>query len=361
MTSLTDTTHAMNELLKLVQQENIQFQQNCGMAQFTSYGTGGPALLMAMPENLSQLISLIKLAKTLPIPCFTLGGGSNLLISDRGFDGLIIKLGQHEDFGVLETTLDHFPGYTSSAGSPATLPASSTSHHVATRHPAHEIATDAEALPQHNKGPLMMLGAAAPMGRLISMGIREGLKGVIGLAGIPGTIGGAVAGNAGTSLGAIGDGVAGIEVCIPGDERPRQLMLHHGELSFGYRSSFIPPSAIITRVYWQSEQISPSLVQEEISTLLARRRASQPSGCRTAGSVFKNPPGSPAAGFLLEKAGMKGKVRGQSAFSTLHANFIITAPGAYSGEVKALMDEAMDRVYSLFSVKLEPETRLLGF
>lgn len=337
----TDHHEAVHRLLQLAEQEQIQVEENAGMARFTSYGTGGPAMVMATPEDTGQLLRLLQWTQQYSVPCFVLGGGTNLLVSDQGYPGLVIKLGQQGEFGTIGPVRPHPPG----TGGPWDQP-----------HPQPPL--------HGGESPTrLVIGGAASLSRLVSTGIRQGLEGVMGLAGIPGTTGGAVAGNAGTRDGAMGDGTVGVQVCLMDrkQEQPRTLLTSRGELSFSYRASSITADMVITRVYWESSRLSPALVQERVSTRLAERRAVQPPGLRTAGSVFKNPPGTPGAGYLLEKAGMKGKTRGKSAYSTLHANFIITEPGACSGEIMELMAEGMDRVHSLFQVQLEPETRLLGF
>ena len=199
-------------------------------------------------------------------------------------------------------------------------------------------------------------GGGASLPRVAALAAEAGLSGLEPLSGIPGTMGGAVAMNAGAWGTAIGDLIEQVEVCLPGDCR----RFDAEALEFSYRGSVLPAGSAVSRVTLTLTPGAPEVIRASMAEYRDRRQGSQPIGKRTCGSVFKNPAGGRGAGVLLEGAGCKGILVGQASVSTTHANFIINRGGATTADVVVLMDECRRRVWEKFSITLEPEVRFLG-
>lgn len=269
------------------------------------YRIGGPADAWVEVQTLDQLRGLMALG----LPVTVVGNGSNLLVADAGIRGLVVRLG-----GALREA-ELSPGVAWVGG-----------------------------------GMLNMV--------LLSRLRRAGLGGLAALAGVPGTLGGAVVMNAGWSLGEIGPRVLSAELVLPGGEL---AMLGPEELAFSYRRARLPAGAVVSRVQLRLEQ-DPAVVEEEarsVAVQLERRKATQPLDQPSCGSVFKNPPGD-AAGRLVEAVGLKGAQRGGARFSEKHANFIVNTGEARAIEVWELVCLARSRVWSRFGRLLEPEVHAVG-
>jgi UDP-N-acetylmuramate dehydrogenase len=277
------------------------------LAGLTSFRIGGPADLYLMVEDEDELSVTVAAAQRHSVPSFCLGSGTNLLVSDRGMRGLVIKLGA----GFARVELD---GY------------------------------DVRA------------GAAAQFGELARMTAQRGLAGLEFGEGIPGSVGGGLVMNAG----AFGGELACVVTAVRGVDangQPRVLARH--EVGFAYRRTALPPGFVITRVDCALAPGDREKLRVRVTEIHAKRMNRQPDGAPNAGSVFKNPPGS-FAGRLLEAAGLKGERRGGAAFSAQHANFIVNLGGARAGEVRTLIELARERVKASAGVWLEPEVRLVG-
>ncbi|HFB83162.1 MAG TPA: UDP-N-acetylmuramate dehydrogenase, partial [Thermodesulfatator sp.] len=195
-----------------------------------------------------------------------------------------------------------------------------------------------------------------PLRNLVSLGIKLGLRGVESLAGIPGTVGGAIAMNAGTPEGAIGDFLEEIFVVFPGAS---PLKLKARDLSFSYRKTNLPQEALILQATLRFLRTSPLQVAQAVGEMCRKRAKSQPLRYPSAGCVFKNPP-EDSAGRLIDLCGLKGKRHGGAQISTRHANFIINRGGARARDVLELMDMAREAVFKKFAICLEPEVRIVG-
>lgn len=285
------------------------------MAMHTTFHIGGPAELFVTGENLDSLRQIVTSAQRLGVPYFLLGGGSNILVSDRGIRGLVIEnRAQGARF--------------EKRGTEATLHAAS----------------------------------GVPISRLARQAARQGLSGLEWAAGIPGTVGGAVVGNAGAYGVFVADNLQRVTVL---DTHGQQRAYRAEELEFGYRTSRFKrqetggrgQEIILSAEFWlvrASRVELQSLVEERI----ARRKATQPAE-PSAGSVFKNPPGD-YAGRLIEAAGLKGHRIGRAEVAGKHANFIVNRGGAQAGEVKALIDRVRETVHERFGVELDLEILLVG-
>jgi UDP-N-acetylmuramate dehydrogenase len=240
-------------------------------------------------------------------PYFCLGAGTNLLVSDRGIRGLVIKLGA----GFSTITID---------------------------------------------GEKLSAGAAAQFGAMVLRAVDHGLAGLEFGEGIPGTVGGGLVMNAG----AFGGEMARVVTAIQGvTARGEAHTLAPEEARFAYRRSELPPGFAITRVDFRLERGDRHALRARVAELRARREARQPRDVPNAGSIFKNPPGN-FAGRLLEGAGLKGTQLGGAAFSDRHANFIVNLGGARADEVRGLIDMARHKVNENSGVWLDPEVRLIG-
>src|SRR5271156_4420309 len=277
------------------------------LAELTSFRIGGPADLFVAVEDESELMHAKAAAYRASVPCFCLGAGTNLLVSDRGMRGLVVRLGD----GFRKIKID---------------------------------------------GTKVVAGAGAAFGTLVQTVVDRGLRGLEFGEGIPGSVGGGLVMNAG----AFGGEIARVVRLVHGvNEQGQAVALSGAEVKFSYRRTELPPRFVITRVDFELERGDREQLRARVAELKAKRAARQPRGLPNAGSIFKNPPGN-FAGKLLEGAGLKGTRLGGAAFSDQHANFIVNLGGAQAAEVRALIDMARNKVKEQSGVWLEPEVRLVG-
>lgn len=283
-------------------------EHNAPLAALTSFHIGGPAETLAWPAAQEQLAGYLRSGEVSLI----LGGGSNLLVSDRGVRG--VTLGLAKGFSEIRFT-------------PA--PAGIVTAHVQ---------------------------GGAQLGRLVAEAYKRSLSGLEFAMGIPGTVGGALIMNAGARDNEMKDIADSVTVMTPDG---KMVEMKKAECGFGYRSSSFPKGSVIVDCALKLKEG----VKEEIHIKMRKnqlaRKASQPLDLPSAGSVYKNPPGE-YAGHLLETAGMKGYTVGGARVAEKHANFIVNLGWARAADVVAVMEEAERRVYSAFGVKLEREIRLAG-
>ncbi len=280
------------------------------MRLYTTFRVGGPASVLLRPRTLAVLKRVHGYLLDQRIPWLVVGKGSNLLVSDRGFDGAVIRL-RGELAGI-------------EAG-----PGGSTLH----------------------------AGAGATIRRLLDACAARGLGGLEFLAGIPGTAGGAVAMNAGAWGRETADAVESVTLLMrTGDLETRSPE----QLGFAYRSCTLPPGALVTGVRFRVQPSAPDTVRRDIERNLECRRERQPSQALSAGSVFRNPAGD-TAGRLVEAAGLKGRRIGGAEISPRHANVIVNRGRATARDVFSLMRLTRGEVLRRSGVALEPEIRFIGF
>jgi UDP-N-acetylmuramate dehydrogenase len=298
-----DVTDWRDELEREVRGEH---QRDAPLAKRTSIRVGGPADLLAQPGSTDDLVRLLRIAEDRGVPTFALGGGANLLVSDRGVRGVTIRVPQ-------------------------------------------ELGEETAA------GDLLVVSAGAPASRLVARAQKLGLVGAEFTAGIPGTLGGMVAMNAGTRAGEMKDIVTRVEIATAAGAR----WLDATQLGFGYRHAELPEHAVVTRleVRLRAGDVAASLAAMKAD--VDRRRATQPYTQPTFGSTFRNPPGD-HAGRLIEAAGLKGHRIGGAIWSPVHANFVVNTGGATARDVLALVNLARARVLERFGITLQPEVRLAG-
>ena len=277
------------------------------MARHTSWRVGGPADVYFEPQDLPQLQAFLA---DLPagMPLLWVGLGSNLLVRDGGFRGAVVCLGK--GFAGIEPLDDR------------TLTA----------------------------------GAAVPCAKLAQHLGRVGLAGGEFLAGIPGTVGGALAMNAGAHG---GETWQRVQAALTVDRRGNTHRRTPADYRIAYRSVEGPPDEWFIGAEFAFEPADAESVQAAIRALLRRRAATQPLRQANAGSVFRNPPGDHAA-RLIEAANLKGLTIGQAQVSTVHANFIVNLGGARAADIETLIDTVQQRVEAAFGVRLEPEVRRVG-
>jgi UDP-N-acetylmuramate dehydrogenase len=276
------------------------------LAGFTTFRVGGPADILVEAERDEDLVAVAELTAG-EAPVAIVGRGSNLLVSDAGFRGVAVRLGR--GFRTHERT---------------------------------------------EKG--LTLGGAVYMPAAAKLTGRLGLTGLEFAAEIPATFGGAVRMNAGAHQRTMADVLLWVEtVDLIGAGRRR---LNPADLGLGYRRSGLAPAEVVARGEVQLQQGDPRAIGARIADLIRWRRENQPGG-RSAGSVFKNPPGD-SAGRLIEAAGGKGTSSGGATVSPVHANFIVAAAGATAGDVWRLIGTVQQLVLEKAGVRLEPEIRFLG-
>lgn len=281
------------------------------LARHTSFRIGGPADVFVDATSVPQLERVLATCATAGAPVLFLGGGTNLLVSDRGVRGVVVKLGKPFDFV--------------------------------------EWGLDAD-------GADVRAGAAVPFKRLVHQAVGAGLGGLEFGEGIPGTLGGGLLMNAGAFGGEIGRVVTALEGV---DERGVSVVLPRERLGFAYRRLTLPDRVIVTAVRLRLAKGEPAALAAAVADAKTRRDRHQPKGHPNAGSIFKNPPGG-YAGRLLEDAGLKGARLGDAAFSERHANFIVNLGCARAADVRGLVELATRAVRRRTGVTLEPEVRFVG-
>jgi UDP-N-acetylmuramate dehydrogenase len=302
---MSQTTAALHEELALGMGARVRGAES--LARHTSFRIGGPADLLVIPDDATELAVVVAAAAAHGLSCTLLGAGSNLLVGDGGIAGVVVKLGL---------------GF--------------------------------RGMDWHPSG--VVAGAAVQLGKLARAAVAHGLAGVEHAEGIPGTVGGAVFMNAG----AYGGDVSGAIESVDGVDAEGALRTLSGEaLAFGYRRAELPPGFIVTSVRFRLTPDDPAALAVRLREIRDRRVASQPHGSANAGSIFKNPAGD-HAGRLIEAAGLKGMRVGRARISERHANFIVNEGGAAAADVQALMAEAQRAVWEWSGVWLEPEIRLVG-
>lgn len=275
------------------------------LAPHTWFQLGGPAEFFAEPRTADELQGLVRRCLDEELPVRLLGGGSNVLVRDEGVPGMVIRLAE--------------PAFA-------------------------EIKVAAGRL---------TAGGAAKLGHVISSAVREGLAGLEALVGIPGTIGGALHGNAGSRGGDIGQWTRRATVMTRSGEI---IERQRDELVFAYRESSLDELAILSAEFEleaeDSEELTKRMQQQWIV-----KKASQPLGHQSAGCIFKNPRGM-SAGMLIDQAGLKGTRIGGAEVNDRHANFIVAEPGAASQDVLRLIELVRSRVADRIGIELELEIQV---
>lgn len=296
-----------NDLIQMVGQEEVL--ENEPMSLHTTFKIGGPADYFVTPRNASDLQKVIRLCQQEQIPYYIMGNGSNLLVGDKGYRGVIIQIFKH--FGQIEV----------------------------------------------RESGEVYAGAGVMLSKLAMEIAEQGLTGFEYEAGIPGTLGGAVAMNAGAYGGEIKDYIISATVI---DHDGYILILKKEELLLGYRTSIIQQkNYVVLSALFQFYKGEKDIILKKIYDFNKRRKDKQPLEYPSAGSTFKRPEGF-YAGKLIMDAGLSGYRVGDVMVSEKHCGFVINVGSGTATQVKELIQDIQNIVYDKFQVRLEPEIRLLG-
>lgn len=278
------------------------------MAELTTWKIGGPADLLVCPGKEEELEALLPYLQTHAVPWMVVGNGSNLLVGDKGFRGVVIKMG--EPFAACQW-----------------------------------------------RGLDVTAGAGMLLGALALEAAERSAKGFEFARGIPGSVGGAVRMNAGAYGSFIGEFVTQVEAI---DFEGKKVVLGGDQIEFAYRdSSLFRLDAVITAVSFKLEQGERESIMAQIKDYQQRRTLAQPLEYPSCGSVFRNP-ANDNAGRLVELAGLRGQQIGAAAVSQKHGNFIINLGGATAAEVRELILQVQQQVYDFTGVRLELEVKMIG-
>lgn len=274
----------------------------------TSLRIGGTADIFVVPQDVDDIRHALMFARREQLPLVVVGGGNNMLVKDRGVRGVVLKL---------EGCLGR----------------------------------------AEYQGEEVVAGAGASLSAVIREAAALNLGGIECLAGIPATIGGALAMNAGGPDGTIGDFVSAAYFLYPdgtfGEFKPTTG-------AYTYRAFSFPPGSVLVGCRLRLTRRPLAEIQKDIKARLKQKKSTQPLALASAGHVWKNPPTGEQAAKLIEKVGLRGKRVNSAEISSKHANFIVNRGGASAADVLALMEMTRERVHAHFGITLEPEIRIIG-
>jgi UDP-N-acetylmuramate dehydrogenase len=279
---------------------------DASLAPLLWFRLGGPAAYSARPRTLDELVAVLRRAQQAGLAFKILGGGSNVLVRDEGVDALVVHL---------------------------------------------ESPYFSDVALEEN---IVTAGAAVPLTALISQTARGGLAGLEILTGIPGTVGGALRGNAGGRQGAIGQFVRRATVLDTANEIQ---IRDRDDLSFADRESNLDEPVILAAEFELSRE-KPEDVVRRMRKIWIVKRENEPYGHQSSGCIFKNPSPDVSAGALIDQAGLKGTSFGGAEISDRHANFIVAHPGAKASDVLHLIDQIQQRVWQQFGYELELQLQI---
>lgn len=282
---------------------------NASMKEYTSFKAGGNAALLLKPADMEELTYAIRLLNQYDINHLIIGNGTNILVKDSGYSGVVIRIG--EQFSKISV-----------------------------------------------KGNIIEVEAGALLSAIAKEAWNESLTGFEFAGGIPGTIGGAVFMNAGAYDGEISQIIQSAEVISADGSEIRTINKEDMKLSYRH-SIFQDTKDIIIKAVLKLEPGNQQEISTRMRELTARRTEKQPLSYPSAGSFFKRPPGN-FAGKLIQEAGLRGLTLGGAQVSTLHAGFIINIGGATASDIINLMEVVRNTVYDQYKVMLEPEVRIIG-
>ena len=301
MMPLTQQTHLLHRLPALAG----RVQADAPLAPATWFRVGGAAEVLVRPSSTADLLALLR-GLPLDAPLTVIGAASNLIVRDGGITGVVLRLAR---------------GFAAVTAEPDGVVA----------------------------------GAAALDATVAEQAAAAGLSGLEFLSGIPGSIGGAVAMNAGAYGGDVAGCLDWVEVATAaGITRLDAVALH-----FAYRHAVLPPGAVVTRARFHARPGDPALIASRMAGIRASREATQPVRARTGGSTFRNPPDM-KAWELIDAAGCRGLTRGGAQVSEKHCNFLLNTGGAAAADLEGLGEEVRRRVHALSGVALDWEIKRIG-
>jgi UDP-N-acetylmuramate dehydrogenase len=281
-------------------------RHNEPLAGHTTFHIGGPAEVFVEPHDVEELRDVVRFSNEMGLPVLMLGRGSNLLVSDEGVRGIVV------------------------------------------------VTRRLSRVRRH--GSVITAESGVSLPKLVNMAVRWGLGGLEALVGIPGTVGGALAMNAGGKYGMIGSLVHSVTVIEPdGALRP----VRREELLFGNRASSLK-DAVVAEASFELSEAPGQVLSDRARAIIEEKKRSQPLSARSAGCIFRNPPGG-YAGALIDRAGLKSQRVGGARVSSKHANFIVNSGRASARDVLGLIEVVRRRVAERFEVRLETEVEMWGF
>ncbi|MAP71388.1 MAG: UDP-N-acetylenolpyruvoylglucosamine reductase [Candidatus Marinimicrobia bacterium] len=298
----------MDNAYKLSDVTQGSLLKNEAMAKHTSYGIGGPAKAYVKPKDEVDLANILKFASKHKISTFFIGSGSNILVSDDGIDGIVITLGKSLKKLII-------------------------------------------------KGTSVYCQSGVMLGKFVKECISRNLSGVESLIGVPGTVGGAIIMNAGAFGSEISNYLKKVTVMTMSGQLKSYKV---DDINFSYRNSSFQNNEILISAEFELIQSDKKSVVEKKSIASGGRKKSQPLKYRSAGSIFKNPDEG-AAGFYIDKAGLKGSKSGDAEISPIHANFFVNHGSAKASDIVELIRLARKTVKEKFGIMLELEIKTLGF
>lgn len=288
--------------------EETRIIKDASMKDHTSFKVGGNAKILVQPKSIGELVFIVSVCKSNDIKYFIMGNGSNLIVKDKGFEGVIIKLS------------DYF----------------------------NEVTV---------KGECITAQAGALMAAVSLKALENGLTGLEFASGIPGSIGGAVVMNAGAYGGEMSHVIKSVKAL---NNVEKIIELSNEELNFGYRHSvFQEHPYIVLEAEMQMQKKDANEIRETMKALKEKRVSKQPLNFPSAGSVFKRPQGNYAS-KLIEEAGLKGLSIGGAKVSPQHAGFIINEGNATTEDIINLIAVVQSTVYEKYNIRLEPEVKVIG-
>lgn len=298
-----------NAYLSLSGSLGVEAVRDERLAHRTSYRIGGPAALSVTAHTYPALAHAVEVLDREQVSWVVLGRGTNVLVSDKGYDGCVIRLGR--EFSRIS----------------------------------------------FEDGGQVSAGGSVLLSKLVNECQSNGLSGLEPCVGIPGTVGGAISMDAGTRDEWIGRHVASVVTFRPGKGLVRY---EANDIEWGYRYTSIPAGEIVLEASFCLSDRDPKEIAEDMEQRLSRRRRKQPMGKPTCGSVFRNPPGG-SAGSLVELCGLKGYAVGGAQVSDTHANFVVNNGGATANDVLLVLQKMHADVMERHGVNLLPEVKFLGF
>ena len=298
----------MDNAYKLSDVTQGSLLKNEAMAKHTSYGIGGPAKAYVKPKDEVDLANILKFASKHKISTFFIGSGSNILVSDDGIDGIVITLGKSLKKLII-------------------------------------------------KGTSVYCQSGVMLGKFVKECLSRSLSGVESLIGVPGTVGGAIIMNAGAFGSEISNYLKKVTVMTMSGQLKSYKV---DDIHFSYRNSSFQNNEILISAEFELIQSDKKSVVEKKSIASGGRKKSQPLKYRSAGSIFKNPDEG-AAGFYIDKAGLKGSKSGDAEISPIHANFFVNHGSAKASDIVELIRLARKTVKEKFGIMLELEIKTLGF
>jgi UDP-N-acetylmuramate dehydrogenase len=301
----------VDDVVRRIEAAGLTVQHDRPLGPMTTFGIGGAGAAFVEPadeEALAHVMRALDGTTADDVPILVVGRGSNLLVSDTGFPGLVVRLGK----GFARMQRD---------------------------------------------GTTVETGAAVAMPQLASWTAKQGLTGLEFAAAIPASVGGSVRMNAGAHGGEVAHRLLAADVLLAGSGE--RMSLKSEELGLTYRQSVLPPRSVVVAARWQLEPDDATRIRARLDEHRRWRRETQPLRARSCGSTFTNPDGE-SAGRLIEAAGLKGLRIGGARVSDKHANFIVVDPGTKAADVLAVIVEVRRAVLAAGGPRLEPEVRAVG-